>query len=367
MYTQALFQKPIQTCININYWLYILLYCCTLSLQVSKSSGKFWSSIKLQWQYCADLPTKCWVTSAVELNGNVYACIDGPSDNFCDPIMYDSRSDRWFILPSLPCNQYSLAVVPNRNHLLAIGGKTVNEEFVGLSNRVFLWDEKYRKWLNPYPDMPTARLDCSSIGYQSSVIVAGGITCLQPWTISRVVEVLQVNDSCLSDSLWSRVEPLPHVVHEAVPLIVGEKIFFAVGYDEHRGSTCTVVAASLPALLYEPTAFQAWEKIPDMPYSCPCITYYEDRLITFGGDGLVERPDEDTPVWEFFPPINIYNPDTKSWDHVGDIPHGYYLGKAIHIGDNQILFVGGLVGKLCVSEETLLTTCSLLTIRQNND
>ena len=281
--------------------------------------------------------------------------------------MYESRAKKWLVLPSLPCNQYSLAVVPNRKHLLAIGGKTVNIDFMCLSNRVFLWDEKYNRWLIQYPDMPTARLDCSSIGYHSSVIVAGGITCLQPQTISRVVEVLQVNDDRLSDSLWSTVEPLPHIIYEAVPLIVGEKVFFAVGYDEHRGTTNTIVAANLPALLYEPTAFRAWEKIPDMPYSCPCITYYEDRLITFGGDGMVEGPEEDTPVWKFFPPINIYNPDTKSWDHVGDIPHGYYLGKSVHLSDSQILFIGGLVGKLCVSEESLLTTCSLLTIANKND
>lgn len=152
-------------------------------LQVSKSAAKFWSSIELKWQYVNDLPAKCWVTSVVELDGNVYATIDGPSCSYNDPIMYDSRANKWVILPSLPCNQYSLAVVPNKKHLLAIGGRTVNIEFTGLSNRAFLWDEVYRKWLNPYPDMSTARLDCSSIGYQSSVIVAGGVTCLQPWTI----------------------------------------------------------------------------------------------------------------------------------------------------------------------------------------
>jgi len=60
--------------------------------------------------------------------------------------------------------------------------------------------------------------------------------------------------------------------------------------------------------------------------------------------------------------INIFNPELKSWNCVGEIPHGYYLGKSVHISDNKILFIGGLVGKLCVSDESLLTVCSVLTI-----
>ena len=292
----------------------------------------------------------------------MYASIEGPSCGYVDPIMFDSNLNKWFILPSLPCSRYSFAVVPNKKHVLAIGGRTISNGLLELSCKVFLWDEKYGKWLTPYPDMPTARFDCSSIGYQSSVIVAGGISCLEPWTISRVVEVLQVNDSFLPDSQWSVVEPLPHIVHEAVPLIFGEKVYFAVGYDEHRGSTCTIVAAHLPALLHEPAAFQAWEKIPDLPYSCPSITYHENHLLTFGGDCLIEQPEEDKPVWEYVSLINIYNPELKSWCCVGEIPHGYYLGKSVHIGGNKILFIGGLVGKLSVCDESLLTVCSVLTI-----
>jgi len=329
---------------------------------MSKSNARLWSSLELSWDQVASLPLKCWATSVAELDGKVYVSIEGPSCGYVDPIMFDSNLNKWFILPSLPCSRFSFAVVPNKRHVLAIGGRVISDGSIELSNKVYLWDEKYGKWLTPYPDMPTARFDCSSIGYQLSVIVAGGITCLEPWTISRIVEVLQVNDSFLPDSQWSQVEPLPHIVHEAVPLVVGEKVYFAVGYDEHRGSTCTIVAAHLPSLLHEPAAFQAWEKIPDLPYSCPSITYYENHLITFGGDCLIERPEEDRPVWEYVSWINIYNPEMKSWNCVGQYPHGYYLGKSIHIGSTKILFIGGLVGKLCVSDESLLTVCSVLTI-----
>ena len=50
-----------------------------------------------------------------------------------------------------------------------------------------------RKWTNPYPSMPTARCRCSSISHGSTVIVAGGVTCWDPWTMTRTMKVLHIN------------------------------------------------------------------------------------------------------------------------------------------------------------------------------
>ena len=72
--------------------------------------------------------------------------------------------------------------------------------------------------------MPTARYCSSSISHGLTVIVAGGITCHDPYTITRAVEVLHINDNNLHDSYWSVVEQLPLVVYEAIPLIVNDKL-----------------------------------------------------------------------------------------------------------------------------------------------
>jgi len=129
-------------------------------------------ALGLPWSQYASLPLKCWAISVAELDGNVYASIEGSSCGYVDPIMFDSNLSKWLILPSLPCSRYSFAVVPDKKHVLAIGGRTISNGLLELSSKVFLWDEKYTKWLTPYPEMPTARFDCSSIGYQSNVIVA---------------------------------------------------------------------------------------------------------------------------------------------------------------------------------------------------
>ena len=179
-----------------------------MNFQVNKSSSDFWNNLKLTWQPCADLPGEFWATSVAELDGKVYASGYHGGGAYPCPIMYDSNKDQWSILPDLPCTGFSLVTVTEEGQLLAIGGYTFNNGVTGVSNKVFLWDEKYKKWLTPYPNMPTVRDRSSSISHGLTVIVAGGVTCIKPVTITRAVEVLHINDNNLHDSYWSVVEQL---------------------------------------------------------------------------------------------------------------------------------------------------------------
>ena len=304
----------------------------------------------------------------VELDGKVYISGYAGRGGHKVLFMYDTNKDQWSIRPELPCWYYNLVTIAEKKQLLAIGGLTNNDGVIEESNKVILWDEKYKKWLTTYPNMPTARCRSSSISHGLTVIVAGGVTCHDPVTLTRAVEVLHINDNNLHDSYWSVVEQLPLVVFEAIPLIVNDKLYIAVGYDISSSSICNVVTASLPELLQSSnnntSSSQVWSKLPDMPYSSCSINHYQGHLITFTGVRKVELPDEDKPVWELVPLIHIYNPDTKTWDCVGDIPHGYYLGISVHIKENKILFIGGLTGTHNAGEDDdIMTTCSTLTIR----
>ena len=337
--------------------------------QVNKSSSDFWNSLKVTWQQCADLPYKLWATSVAELDGKVYATnLDGKY-GYVDPLIYDSNKDQWSLLPVLPYAYFSLVTVPDRKQLLAIGGKVDNNGVDEITNKVFLWDENKSKWTTPYPNMPTARFHCSSISHGSTVIVAGGVTCRDPWTMTRAVEVLHIKEHNLfTKSHWSVVEQLPLVVWDAIPLIVDNKLYITVGYNEKCGaSICNVVTASLPELLQSSnnntSRDQVWSKLPDMPYSSPSINHYQGRLITFAGGHKVEQPDKDKPVFQSVTLIHIYNPDTRTWDCVGEIPHGYLLGRSVHIRENKFLFIGGLTGTHDLTKnDDMITTCSILTL-----
>ena len=103
-----------------------------------------------------------------------------------------------------------------------------------------------------------------------------------------------------------------------------------------------------------------WYKLPDMPYSTYSINHYQGRLITFGGGHRVDQPETDKPVYQSVPLMHIYNPNTHTWDCVGDIPYGYSLGRSVHINDNKILFIGGLTGTYRTDKDDDIVTASLI-------
>ena len=337
--------------------------------QVNKSSSDFWNNLKLTWQQSAVLPSKYFVISVAEMDGKVYIAISGIRSAYLDPLMYDSNKDQWSTLPPLPYAHFSLVTVVDRKHLLGIGGVVKNNGVTEISNKVFLWDEENRKWTTPYPNMPTARCYCSSVSHGSTVIVAGGVSSWDPWTMTRAVEVLHIKEHTLfTKSHWSVVEKLPHVVYDAIPLIVDDQLYIAVGYDKKGSpSTCNTVTASLLELLQSSnkntSSGQVWHKLPDMPYSSLSINHYQGHLITFSGVHRVEQPNIDKLVCQSVSLIHIYNPYTNTWDCVGEIPYDYLLGKSVHIRDNKILFIGGVTGTYSTTkDDDIITTCLIVTL-----
>ena len=331
----------------------------TYHFQVSMSSSDFWNGLKLTWKMCADLPVKCGAVSVAELDGKVYVTLTGNRDY---PLMYDSYEDEWSLLPKLPHGWFSLVAVPHKKQLLAIGGLTSNKE---VSNKIFAWDEDNKRWTTPYPNMPTARFKSSCASHGSSVIVAGGVTCWDPWTLTEVVEVLHIKEhtSLFSKSQWSIVQQLPYVVFQAVPLIIDDKLYIVSGYDNDGDSTCNIVTASLPELLQssDKKTGNVWHKLPDMPYTSWAIIHYQGRLIILNGDHLVEQSGVNKSVWKFAQQSYLYNPNTKSWDYVGDDLHDYKLGRSVCIGENKIFFIGGMTGTFKGGKDDLVKTCSILT------
>ena len=80
-------------------------------------------------------------------------------------------------------------------------------------------------------------------------MIAGGVTCWNPFTMTRAVEVLHIKEHTrFTKSHWSVVERLPITICEAIPLIIEDILYIAQGYD-NIAFTCNVVTASLPQLL----------------------------------------------------------------------------------------------------------------------
>ena len=340
---------------------------------MNNGSSEFWNNHHLTWKPCADLPYTGWVLSAAELDGKIFISMLYERGGYVTPFVYDSDKDQWSLLPALPYIHFYLVTIPDCKQLLAIGGMVSHYGRADVSNEVFAWDENNERWSTPYPNMPTARYRCSCASHGLYVIVAGGVTRQQPWTMTRAVEVLCINKTNSARSCWIVVEQLPHIVREAIPLIVSDdKLYFAQGHDDET-RTCNLITASLPELLQSSnkntSSGQVWHKLPDMPYSSFSINHYQGRLITFGGSHKVEGSRECyKPVVQSIPLVHIYNPDTRTWDHVGEIPQTYLLGKSIHIQENMIFFFGGLTGEYSHrNNDDMVTTCLMLTFSHHGN
>ena len=77
---------------------------------------------------------------------------------------------------------------------------------------------------------------------------------------------------------------------------------------------------------------------------------------------MVEQSGVNKSVWKLAQQSYLYNPNTKSWDYVGDDLHDYRLGISVHIGDNKILFIGGDIGAFDHGKDDMVKTCSILTL-----
>ena len=324
--------------------------------QLNRSSNAFWTNFNHTWQLCPEMPRKCWVTSVTEMDGKVYVAAL-LSDEFA-PFMYDINKKEWSPMPMLARLYFVLVAVHSKKHLLAIGGLIDDLESGAdaVCDEIFLWDDNYKQWVIQYPNMPTPRCSVTAICYHSALIVAGGITSWRLWTLTRAVEVLHINDSSLSDSHWSTVEQLPHVIYAAVPLLCNDTLYISsyLDCDDTHSNTFTLLTASVPKLLMSnnnsstSSGDSLWNKLPNVPYSSHSMICYQGRLITFTGFRVVEEQNKtyykSAPLCKLVSMIHIYNPDIMSWDCVDKVSCGYALGRSVLIGENRILFIGGLTG-----------------------
>ena len=276
--------------------------------------------------------------------------------------MYDIDKNYWDPLPMLSRYYCSLVAMHSRKHLLAIGGSVAGGN---MSNEILLLDEKSKKWDIKYPNMPTPRCSITGICYHSTVIVAGGITNWEPWTLTKVVEVLHINDSSPSDSQWSMVEQLPLLMFAAIPLVCNDNLYISSRYDHAHENKLTVLAVSVPELLKSnhtnTVSSSLWHKMPDPPYSSYSIVCFRGHLITFTGIHMAETPYKSEPIVKLIPEIHIYNSYTLSWDYVGSVSFQYVLGRSVCIDNSKIIFIGGLTGKYNPydSEDWVLTNLKL--------
>ena len=171
--------------------------------------------------------------------------------------------------------------------------------------------------------MPTKRRDTTAITSKEHLIVAGGTY----YADNVTVEVMDTKTL-----VWSTVASLPHPYDRASATICGDQLYMLGGEDD-KGRTKSVLTCSLTELLQSSSSSSSvWQRVADVPaYRSTCAAV-NGQLLAVGG---CDKRFRATAA------IHKYNPTTKSWDHISDMPTARLCCLVAVLPTNEMMAVGG--------------------------
>ena len=278
--------------------------------------------LTLKWRRGKDMPFKMGTTvQSVVIGQSVYV---GGGDAVKDPdrctvMKLDLQQDEWTKLPQYSAKWFAMTSFANQ--LVLMGGcypvteKRTNQIAVFTSGR----------WTNPYPPMNTARDSSTAVSCNKYIIVAGGRDDQGKCTSS--VEMLDV-----PLLRWYTAESLPNPRTEMKSTLIGNTFYLMGGFD-HTGSTKVVHKVDLNELITKAVSKQAtptlWQVISDSPLERSTPLNVGGSLLAVGG--------------RFSPSssIHLYQPDTRRWVKVGDLPTARYNCTWSVLPSGEIIVAGG--------------------------
>ena len=282
--------------------------------------------LSVKWRRGKDVPIRMGDTvQSVAIGRSVY--VGGGwaffYRNSCTVMKLDLQSDEWTKLP-----QYSVkyfAMTSFANQLVLVGG--VDPVTWELSNQITVFESG--QWTNPYPPMNTARYFPTAVSFNSYLIVAGGRgDCQVPISSVKVLDLVSRR--------WCFAESLPNPLYELRSTLIGDTLYLMGGLNHTGSSTKMVHKVDLVELVTnKQTTPTIWQAIEDTPH-------YDSAPLSVGGSLLAVggRDDRLNPVSS----IHLYQPDTRRWVKVGDLPTAQYNCTCLVVPSGEVIIVGGQTG-----------------------
>ena len=248
------------------------------------------------------------------------------SDDSYIVLEYDISSGKWAMLPPYRARYFAMTVIDNQ--LVLVGGW----EHGHRSKALGVWEAE--NWSHvPYPDMCTARSECSAVVYNEWLAVAGGVGNGERLSS---VEVMNTDSK-----KWYAAPPTPTPWSSMRTAIVGDTCYFMGGYTERAsyGLATEIYIVSLPALLSRLQSrkrgkkhSQLWKEIPGLQATLSTPLSISGSLLAVGG------MDDDHNVETA---IHLYQPDSCEWVKVGDLPTPRCWCACTMIAEKDMLVAGG--------------------------
>ena len=231
------------------------------------------------------------------------------------------EQDQWTKLPEYTARCFAMTSLANQ--LVLVGGWDLRNNKPTNQLAVFESGE----WTHPYPPMNIARGSSTAVSFNNRIIVAGGRD--DKVRISSV-EVLDV-----ASRRWYIAQSLPNPQSGLKSTLIENTLYLMVGVD-HTGTTETVYHVDLNELIAKahsnldtPTLWQTLQEAPLM-WSAP-LSIGRSLLAVAGAD------DRGNPSSS----IHLYQPDTRRWVKVGDLPTARYYCTCSVLPSGEVIVAGG--------------------------
>ncbi len=233
------------------------------------------------------------------------------------------EKDQWTKLPEY--TTYWFAITSLANRLVLAGGHypKSNER----TNQLAVFESG--EWTHPYPPMNIARDFSTAVSFNNHIIVAGGEDNKRRALSS--VEVLDV-----ASRRWYIAQSLPNTRSDLKSTLIGNTLYLMGEHDHTVRATKTVHHVDLNELIAKalsnldtPTLWQTLQAVPLMN-SAP-LSIGRSLLAVGGQDDRINPSSS----------IHVYQPDTRRWVKVGDLPTARYRCTCSVLPSGEVIVAGG--------------------------
>ncbi len=231
------------------------------------------------------------------------------------------EQDQWTKLPEYTAKWFAMTSLANR--LVLVGGcDSYNNK---RTNQLAVFESG--EWTHPYPPINIARHSSTAVSFNNHIIVAGGED--DKVRTSSSVEVLDV-----ASRRWYNAQSLPNPRSILKSTLIGNTLYLMGGWD-HTRAIKTVRHVDLNELIAKahsnldaPTLWQTLQEVP-LVRSAP-LSIGRSLLAVGGWD----RGNSSSS-------IHLYQPDTRRWVKVGDLPTARYSCTCSVLPSGEVIVAGG--------------------------
>ena len=290
------------------------------------ASHTFGKPISITWKEGAPAPRIHEDHTVIWLNGLVYVgggCETHYTKSYRIDV-YSVAENSWSSAPiNTPCSYFAMTTL--NNHLIVAGGRTRSDK---CTDKVFILNDSQ---LKDYTSMIAPKSHTTIVGYQATLIVAGGLN-----NEHKILPSIEIFDSitrqwhACSDNL-----PQPHYLLQSV--VVNNVLYLLGGISQNQNHSVCVFIAQLNALSRYKLKWESYQHM-NIPWeaSAPVSALNGTCLLLIGGskdtkDGYIRSTD-----------VHIFNEASHCWEVIEHLPLAKAGLAATSIADNKVFVFGGV-------------------------